>query len=268
LDCHVLPAWKDVPLERVTPMGVQAWVRQLEAKGLAPVTVASCHQLLSGMMSAAVREGLLGVNPCAEVRLPALAPCREVYLTHTEVQQLLDLAEEPHRTIILTLVLTGLRWGELCGLRVSELDLLRRRLEVVRTITRFGPKEYPKGRARRTVPVPLVLVEALAAHLVGHDGGLVFRVNYINWGADHFRPLTEKLEKSPRVHDLRHSYASHLVQAGVPLEKVQLLLGHKSITTTARYGHFAPDHALDAVRVLDGIWPGVPQAYDTGIRGS
>ncbi len=125
------------------------------------------------------------------------------------------------------------------------------------------------------MPLPGVLVDALAAHLIGHDGGYVFQMwdrplVYTTWRQKVWcKVLTDaKLDKQPRIHDLRHTYASHLVQAGVPLEKVQLLLGHSSITTTSRYAHFAPDHAMDAVRVLDGIWPGVREADDGHAKGS
>jgi integrase len=120
-----------------------------------------------------------------------------------------------------------------------------------------------------------VLVDALAAHLVGHDGGLVFRsprnmaLHHANWRNNVWVPALGKadLGKSPTIHDLRHTYASHLVQAGVPLEKVRLLLGHTSISTTLRYAHFAPDHAMDAVKALNGIWSGVPEAYATHVEG-
>jgi integrase len=276
LDVHVLTTWKDVPLDRVTPMGVQAWVRQLENKGLAAATVSSCHNLLSGMMSAAVREGHVGLNPCTEVRLPALAPHREVYLTQPEVQRLLEVVDGQDRTIILTLVLTGLRWGELAGLKVSALDLLRRRLEVVRVMTRYGPKEYPKTRDRRTLPIPAVLVDALAAHLVGHDNGLVFHLarggplNYSAWRRKVWLAaiVASGISKEPRIHDLRHTYASWLVQAGRSLDEVQKLLGHRSIVTTQRYSHFKPDHGLTAVTALDALdWSGGPQAYAIPAEG-
>jgi integrase len=275
LDVHILPAWKDVPLERVTPMGVQAWVRQLERKGLAPVSVAACHQLLSGMMSAAVREGYVALNPCTEVRLPALTRHREVYLTQPEVERLLAVADEPHRTIILTFVLTGLRWSELAGLKVPALDLLRRRLDVVRVRTQLGEKEYTKTGDRRTVPLPAVLVDALAAHLVGHDGGYVFQMRrrplvYTTWRESVWCKVVRdaKLEKQPHIHDLRHTYASWLVQAGRDLSEVQRLLGHSSIGSTQKYAHFAPDHGLTAVTALDALeWSGGQEADDAPAEG-
>ncbi len=274
LDVHVLTTWKDIALDRVTPMGVQAWVRQLESKGLAGATVASCHNLLSGMLSAAVREGYLKQNPCTEVRLPPRARHREVYLTHQEVQLLLSVADGQDRTIILTLVLTGMRWGELAGLKVSALDLLRRRLEVVRVMTRYGPKEYTKTRDRRTLPIPVVLVDTLAAHLVGHQSELVFHLarggplNYSAWRRNVWLEAVKSIEKDPHIHDLRHTYASWLVQAGRSLTEVQQLLGHRSIVTTQKYAHFAPEHGLTAVTALDALdWSGGPEADDAHVRG-
>jgi hypothetical protein len=79
LRTHVLPRWEDEPLERITNMAVQGWVRQLE-KQMSPASVAKCYYLLSSILGAAVRDRLLLANPCDGVRLPATSKGREVYL--------------------------------------------------------------------------------------------------------------------------------------------------------------------------------------------
>lgn len=281
LDHRILPRWRDVPLAKVTPMSVQAWVRELEEAGLAAATVAACHHLLSNILASAVREGHLPVNPCRETRLPKVASHREVYLTQTEVQRLLKVMKEPHRTILLTLVFTGMRWGELAGLQIGALDLPRKQANIIRVHTRYGPKEYPKGRARRTVPLPVIVADALKAHLATRRqlNWLVFitaggkPLDDNNWRFKVWRPAVEAAgltNRAPRIHDLRHTYASWLVQAGRPLEEVQALLGHRSIVTTQRYSHFKPGHGLAAVSALDAFeWPTpvVPQSYGTGFKG-
>lgn len=298
LDKHVLPAWGDVELTEIRPLQVQQWVRTLE-QSLAPATVASCHQLLSGMLAAAVRDGLLPSNPCQHTRLPKAPRGREVYLTREQVDRLADAAPSARdRLLILLLAYTGLRWGEASGLRISELDLLRRRLTVLRVETRYGGKEYPKSDAgRRLVPLPRFLVDEIAAYLAipreGTPRSSHTRTSSASLGrTDKAQPgrstsdTTASVDRSAllfttrdgqplkdqhwrrrafntarakagldgtgvRPHDLRHSYASFLAQAGVSLEKIRVVLGHDDVRTSRRYAHLLPDHAMGVVDVLE-----------------
>jgi integrase len=257
LRVHVLARWGDEPLERVTTIAVQGWVRGLE-KQMSPASVAKCFHLLSSILGSAVRDRLLLTNPCEGVRLPATSKGREVYLTHTEVERIANVCRRSEDALVIrTLAHSGLRWGELSGLRTTSLDLLRKQLHVVRVMTRYGPKDYPKSAAgRRTVPLPEHLVEMLAAHLVGADRDrLVFvgsrgaALSDTNFRNRVWKPSLEAAGMTGvTVHDLRHTAASWLVQAGVPLYDVMRFLGHESITTTQRYAHLAPD-AHDRVRV-------------------
>lgn len=264
LSKHVLPRWGSVELGQVRPLQVQQWVKDLE-RVLSAASVASCHNLLSNMLAAAVREGLLTANPCQHTRLPKVARGREVYLSREQVDQIAGAAlSERDRLLILLLAYTGLRWGEASGLQVGEIDMLRRRLSVARVMTRFGPKAYPKSRAgHRLVPIPRFLVDELGVFLAT---GSMTRTSLLFTTRDR-QPLQDQhwrrrawhtsVERAglthlgARPHDLRHTYASWLVQAGRPLEEVRLLLGHESLSTTMRYSHWKPDHGMGAVEVLE-----------------
>jgi len=164
--------------------------------------------------------------------------------------------DEDDRVVLLLLAYTGLRWGELAGLHVSRLDLLRRQVDVVETLVEVGGrtvKPYPKGRHRRTVPLTGRLVDELAAYLKRNPRGrddLVFTVYRSTWGRRHLQPAQERAGAPiTRVHDLRHTYASWLVQDGLTLPEVAEVLGHASISTTMRYAHLAPG-TQDRVRDL------------------
>lgn len=268
LDNHVLPEFGQLPLDVVTTSAVQGWVRKLSKDGLAPATVRSCHRLLASMLGAAVRDGLLHTNPATGVILPAVGDGREVYLAREEVDA---VAEQMHsdfdRAVLYTLAYTGMRWGEVAGLHAGRLDLLRRRVEVVEVLSEVGGartvKPYPKGKRRRTVPIPALLVDVLAAHLAAYPASreeLVFRpkatgaLSRHTWGRWKFKTAVRAAlgRDDVLVHDLRHSYASWLAQAGVPLYEVQMILGHRSITTTQRYAHLVPDVFDRALGALDG----------------
>lgn len=281
LDNHILPHWRDWALDEIEPLHVQAWVKRLINAGLAPDTVRSCHGLLSGMLDAAVRARKIPRNPAAGATLPPTQRRPHRYLTREEHELVVAQMAEPWATLVDIAPYVGLRWGELVGLHLPRLDLLRRRLEVVEVLTevggKFKVKAYPKSRkSRRTVPLPPHVVDRLAAHLVAWPprqcpthvehpkgqpcGGAVFlgprgacvsrtRFRQRVWlpavvAADLVAPL-------PREHDLRHTYASWLVQAGVTLYEVQHLMGHESSTTTEMYAHLQPDAHDAALRALD-----------------
>jgi integrase len=272
LRVHVLPRWESEPLERVTTMAVQGWVRQLE-KQMSAASVAKCYYLLSSILASAVRDRLLLANPCDGIRLPATARGREMFLTREQIESICNGCKRTTDALVIRLLAnSGLRWSELAGLRTTSLDLLRKQLHVRQVTTRHGDKEYPKSAAgRRTVPLPGYLVDELAAHLVGVERGRrVFvgargaPLSNVNFRHRVWIPAVEAagIEPRPTLHDLRHTAASWLVQSGVPLYDVMRFLGHESITTTMRYAHLEPDQhdrvreALErtAKRTADGSY--------------
>jgi integrase len=276
IDRHLLPEFGALRLVDITHLQVQSWVQRLEAR-LAPSTVRDVHRLLHTILAAAVRDRLLTYNPAANVRLPQLSPSAGQFLTVDQVQRIAGHCPAPYRTVVLTLAYTGVRWGELAGLHAGQLHMLRRRMDVTHVVEeingRLSLRGYPKTvSSRRTVPLAGQLVEALAQHLaedppvdcgLAHpDGencsGLVFhgpRGSAMRrmWNARVWRPaLTSAgVTSAPRPHDLRHTCASWLVQAGVPLYDVRAWLGHSSIKVTERYAHLAPDQHDRALAALE-----------------
>jgi integrase len=265
----------DTPLDRITVLAVQSWVKTLSRGGRrrrTAGTVRKYFNLLSAMLGAAVDEGLIPANPCRRVKLPAAGGGREVFLTEAEVDKLdLQLAGIDG-TVAFVLAYTGLRWGELAGLHVDQIDRNLRGVLVRRTLVELNHamsiKDYPKGVDRRFIPLPQHVLTRLDEHLETNpaqpcklrrvDGsahrcpGLVFtepptRERHRRtglplsrrWNRRIFKPAATivGLPDDVTVHDLRHTYASWLVQAGVPLREVQAVMGHKSIRTTERYAH-------------------------------
>ena len=126
----IWPTWEQVPLAAVTHSDVAAWVARLSAQ----MGASRCRKsaiLLSGIMSAAVRDQRISGNPCDGVSLPRLPDHRQRFLTMAELQDLADRAGA-YRLTILVLGLSGLRFGECAALCVRSVDLMRRRLRGVR----------------------------------------------------------------------------------------------------------------------------------------
>jgi integrase len=155
--------------------------------------------------------------------------------------------------LILLLAYTGLRWGEATALRVCDVDLDRRRVDVRRAFSDVGGRIVlgtPKSHQSRTVPLPRFLAAELAATVAGkHADQLVFTMpgggvmRMTNWRRSIFLSARRSAGLSDRfrVHDLRHTAASLMIQAGYPPKMLQEIMGHASITTTLDlYGHLYP----------------------------
>ena len=225
--------------------------------GLSAATVRQAHRVLSLILALAVRDGRMARNPADHVPLPRARRPGKRYLTHGQVAALADAAGE-HRLVILTLSFCGLRWGGLAALRVRNVDLMRRRLEVNEAVTEVaGRLEWgtPKTHQRRTVPIPRSLVDALGEHVAGKGpDDLVFTaprgevLRNLNFRRDVFDPAaTAAGLEGLTPHELRHTAASLAVSAGANVKAVQRLLGHASATMTLDVYSGLFDDDLDAV---------------------
>jgi integrase len=189
-----------------------------------------------------------------------------------------------YRALIVLAAGTGLRQGECFGLDLEHVDFLRRQVRVEQQLVTIGGHEPhlgpPKAEAsRRTVPLPQVVLDDLAAHVAGYEpgwGGLIFttpsggpiwRSTWAQTWATAVRRAG--LPTGTRFHDLRHYYASLLIRHGESVKVVQARLGHASAAETLdTYSHLWPDsedrtrEAVDAV-LGSACAPCVPQFADS-----
>ncbi|MGW7477124.1 tyrosine-type recombinase/integrase [Nonomuraea muscovyensis] len=167
---HVLARWHDLPLGKIDHSAVQAWITDL-GKRLSPATVIECHRLLSGVMKSAVRDRLIGANPCEGVRLPKRRrqDDDDRIITREQFTALLRHVPDRYRAVVALAAGAGLRWGECAGLRWDAVDLDAGTVRVLRVAVEVNGhvsiKPYPKSRAgRREVPLPCFAVDLLTAH--------------------------------------------------------------------------------------------------------
>ena len=165
-------------LRRITPADIQAWVSELVAAGYAPETVHKAHALLQVILTAAVDSDLLARSPARGVKLPRIERREMRFLTPSELSELLEAVQDRYRLLVKTAAYTGLRFGELAGLRHGDLEPLRRSITVRRGLVEVSGHlhvEEPKTPAsRRTVAIPAWLGEELAFHLAGTEALYVF----------------------------------------------------------------------------------------------
>jgi len=260
LRVHLVPFFGHRDLRTIEAWDIEAFRAQKLATH-APKTVHNQMGLLSSLFKAAVRWGYTEVDPTVSVSLPRLTGPEMQFWDADQSRSFLEACavEDPEfGPFFLTALRAGLRLGELFGLQVRHVLGAAGHLDIRRAIVR-GEVGPPKHGKVRQVPMTPELYAVLARRVDGRGpDALVFA------GPDG-APLTRDRVKRPfwrateraglpriRLHDLRHSYASQLVLAGVPLPVVQRLLGHSDIRTTMRYAHLAPSGLASFVEVLDG----------------
>ncbi|WP_253202109.1 site-specific integrase [Subtercola sp. PAMC28395] len=219
------------------------------------------YGVLASILDVAVRDRRVQSNVARGVNLPRKLRKPRVYLSHQQLNTLARFAED-HGVVILALAYTGLRWGELTGLRVKHVDVNRRRFGVEENAVDVNGTIHvgtPKSYAGRSVPYPSFLDESIRLAVAGKNrnelvfgsGGshLKFPHSQRGWFASAVRKAQAAEPNMPRVtpHDLRHTAASLAISAGANVKAVQRMLGHASAAMTLdTYADLFPDD-LDAV---------------------
>lgn len=159
---HLLPFFGRIPLPEITPADVQMFLAD-KSKRFAPKTVLSLRNLLSKIFGTAQKWGYLVSNPARGAQVPTLTDTRErLALDTTQVQTLLAELSEPYRTMVVLAVLSGLRRGEIFGLRWKSVDFAQSRVFVIES-NYEGRQNAPKTRAsRRMVFLDNLVMSALA----------------------------------------------------------------------------------------------------------
>jgi len=195
---------------------------------------------------------------------PRPLPC---VLSTDEVRRLFDAVADPfYLTILQTAYACGLRVSEVIRLKVTDIDGERMALHV----------RCAKGRKDRLVPLSAVLLERLRRHWQRHrTGEWLFPgqtpAGHISQGqvqrVCRRAVLAAGIGKKASMHTLRHSYATHLLEAGTDLPRLQKLLGHNQLSTTLRYVHLQQSHLLGVVSPLDNLPPSPATATATAAGG-
>jgi len=281
LRLHAYPYLGGRQLRDLRPSIIQAWVRRLQGD-LAPTYVRVIFANVSSVLSAAVDDGLIARNPCraSSVKAPR-AGVRKVEPWPVErVAAVVEALPPRYRAVGAVAAGCGLRQGEVFGLRVRDIDFLRRRIAVEQQVKLLHGRvaiDLPKGGKTRTVPLPDTIAIELSEHLrqfpaVGDD--LLFTTREskpIN--RSHFNPYTWHKAlvvagvvpaRENGMHALRHFYASVLIDAGESVKAVAEYLGHSDPGFTLRvYAHLFPASEDRARRAVDAAFKRPASAVTT-----
>jgi integrase len=266
---YLFPRFGRWPLSDIGTADVRKMVaEELAAGALSPTAVRRHAIVLGTILGAAVDDGRLARNPVRSVKLPPEAARPMRFLEPNEVATLTAAHPAHYRPMVLTAAYVGLRWGELVGLALERVDLLRRTIRVERQLVEVGgPVHFgpPKTRAGiRTVTMPAGLGEVLAEHFAAsavQSSGLAFpgpkgaplrRSNFRRvWGKACTRAGLEGLV----FHELRHTSAALAIAQGAHPLAIKERLGHSSITVTMdRYGGLFPRLEEAIAESLDAVF--------------
>lgn len=288
LNGHVFPALGHIQLQKLSPQRVQELYAQKQKEGYAAETVRGIHRMLHRAFEDAVKWNLVASNVCDKVTQPRPVEFEQHPLTKEQAKQLLGVAKEGRLEALLTLaVATGMRRGELIGLRWVDIDFEQKILWVRHTVNRAGKsgiiENAPKTeKSKRKINLPAFVLDALERHRakqeeMRREAGAAWKEQDIVFSntlggfteASNFELRYKKmLQKAGlpniRFHDLRHSAATILLEMNVNPKQVQELLGHSSIIITMdRYSHVLPSMQREMMDQLDDVFGALEPGGDT-----
>lgn len=243
LRVHVLPQWRDARIGELKPSHVSDWIADLSAVR-SPSVVLRAHGVLLGILEHARRDGLIRVNPAAELdNLPRRQKTEHVYMTHQQVKKFAE-GSNGRDCLVYIACYTGLRWGEMAGLKMSRVDLKRRRLRIVENAVYVKGRHHvqaPKTHELREVEYPPFLDALMAEQTEGKGpDDLLFpapRGGFLRHARSNERwflrgKTAAGVPSSITAHDFRHTAANLAVQSGANIKALQRMLGHKSAAMT------------------------------------
>lgn len=275
---HLIPALGGMRLRELRPAHIQAAYGRWLEKGLSARSVVQHHRILKEALSHAVKWQFLAHNPCNAVEPPRARRLEMRVLSPEELKRALAAADgSSYGALIHLAAMTGMRQGELLGLRWRDVDLESRVIHVQQTVQWlpgrgfvFGQPKTP--RSRRAIALSVESVQRLRVHrqrcleqrvLVGpgyKDSGLVFTtcvgtpISPTNLRRGWRGILDAAALDHVRFHDLRHTAATLMLMAGVHPKVVSERLGHATISITLdTYSHVLPDMQRDATEAVERL---------------
>jgi len=249
-----------LPLKGFTTMMIEQFQTQKLEQGLKPATVNRSIAVIKHIFTKAVDWRVVYTEVLSRVRKVKLLPennRRLRYLSKEECQSLINACDSHLKPIVITALNTGMRKSEILNLLWDNIDFNHGFILLDKT----------KNGERKEIPINDSLRKALKGILRRLDNPYVF------YNPDTDKPYRNDFKRSFnsalrragikdfKFHDLRHTFASHLIMAGVDITTVKELLGHKTLTMTLRYAHLAPSHKVKAMKILDTTINGEKTSY-------
>ena len=232
----------------ITPAKISDYKSLRITKGIKPATISRELEVLRHALNLSIQWEWIETNPFSKVKLDKPNNQIERWITSEEEKCLLDVSVSWLKEIIVFALNTGMRQDEILSLQWSQIDLIRRTATLLIT----------KNKEKRTVPINQTVYDLLKfKSKIRYLSGYVFtsqagiKIIARNLLRAYYDARKKAGLEDVRFHDLRHTFATRLVQAGVDLYTVAKLLGHKDIRMTQRYAHHNSESLRHGVDILD-----------------
>lgn len=271
---YIIPALGHIPLKALKNNDIQLWANDLSKRGLSPKTIRNTYNNLNAALKKAVVLRMIPYNPCEGTVLPRLVKYQAQVYNVADIQKALAAADSVSMYMIILLGATmGLRRGEIDALMWEDVDFSTNKVTIDKNRVHADKKvvqKAPKSQAGiRTLTVGSDVMAALREAKIYYDEAVANTPGFQDLGyvlckenGEPFHPdsVTQKWRRfvqkhnlsKIRLHDLRHSYATTLIAAGVHAKVVQQRLGHSDVSITLNtYTHVLPSMDEDAAEKLD-----------------
>ena len=263
VELKILPYFGNKRVNDITAADIRQWQNELIKMGYSPTYLKTINNQLSAIFNYAVRYYDLKSNPCAKAGSMGKSKAEEMdFWTGEEFRRFIDSVMNKRLSYMafMTLYWTGMRMGELLALNPKDVDLEKRTISITKSYQRLGKKDVitpPKTpKSKRVITIP----EFLAADIKDYMDSLydlqendrLFPITKYYLEHEMQRGIKESGVKRIRVHDLRHSHASMLIELGFSPLEIANRLGHEKVETTLNtYAHLYPNKQTKLAERLD-----------------
>ena len=263
VELKILPYFGNKRVNDITAADIRQWQNELIKMGYSPTYLKTINNQLSAIFNYAIRYYDLKSNPCAKAGSMGKSKAEEMdFWTGEEFRKFIDSVMNKRLSYMafMTLYWTGMRLGELLALNPKDVDLEKRTISITKSYQRLGKKDVitpPKTpKSKRVITIP----EFLAADIKDYMDSLyelqendrLFPITKYYLEHEMQRGIKESGVKRIRVHDLRHSHASMLIELGFSPLEIANRLGHEKVETTLNtYAHLYPNKQTKLAERLD-----------------
>jgi len=271
LKCYLLPSLGSMLLSEITAENIRDFIQNMENQGYAASTIKSACRLLSAALFVAQDEGYIQRNPCRRIRVFDAGQNMQRVLSREEQGKIRHESENPQALPALFSLYMGLRLGEVCALKWSDVDWKNQTITIRRTAQRIaklradgtsgktmlmiGP---PKSlKSRRVLPIPAFLFKKLQNMYSAAVSEFIFGYDCRPADPRRIQRQFKRIAKNLSIldvhfHTLRHSFATRLLELGVDIKTISVLLGHASAKITLDfYAHSLFSEQRSAIHLLE-----------------
>ncbi|OPZ65868.1 MAG: putative prophage phiRv2 integrase [Firmicutes bacterium ADurb.Bin506] len=264
MERHIMPFFRELRVNEITPAHVRKWQAGLMAGKYAPTYLKSINNQLVALLNYAVKYYHLPNNPCHAAGAMGKKKAQAMkFWTVEQYNTFLACVTRPSaRAGFSILFWTGIRIGELLALTLEDFDFEKNTLSITKSYQNIEGKDIisePKTeRGRRVVPLPEELLSVARVYLAAlydyRPGERLFPFTKSYFHKQMAKGCAASGVEKIRLHDLRHSHASLLIEMGVPILLISERLGHEDVETTLRtYGHLYPHRNDDTMKLLNDL---------------